>query len=341
MAGTHGHENVDLDLLTDLASEPYHFGFYAALRRLECLYRTRPRLGRSARPGDDAIRLGQAPSLRFAPSTLAAFASDPEAAPLLKVFFFGVFGPNGPLPLHLTEYALNRIRDAKDSAFADFADLFHHRLLCLFYRAWADVQPTVHLDRPEQDRFAFYVGSLLGLGDESLQHRDGIPDHFKLRFAAHMGCHTKHSEGLESMLREFFRVPVAIQEFVGEWLTIPEDNYCRLNDDRTTGQLGVSAVIGNRSWQCQHKFRITLGPLSLTEYEDFLPGGNKVKNIFELVTNYVGLELNWDLNLVLKKDEIPSAQLGQYGRLGWTSWLETALRACDARDLYIDREAMT
>ncbi|MGZ8095881.1 MAG: type VI secretion system baseplate subunit TssG [Methylosarcina sp.] len=341
MAGSSGYENVGLDLLADLAKEPCNFGFYASLRRLECLYRARPRLGCSSRPGDDAIRLGQTPSLRFAPSTLAAFTADPERAPCLKVLFFGVFGPNGPLPLHLTEYALNRIRDAKDTTLADFADLFHHRLLGLFYRAWADTEPTVHLDRPEQDRFAYYVGSLLGMGDESLRHRDSIPDHFKLRFAAHLGCQAKHGEGLESMLYDFFHVPVTIHEFIGEWLAIPEDSYCYLNADRATGQLGVSAIIGNRSWQCQHKFRITLGPLTLAEYEDFLPLGSKVKNILALVTNYVGFEFNWDLNLILKMNEVPSARLGHYGRLGWTSWLKTAQRASDAQDLYLDRETFT
>lgn len=341
MAGTNGNKNTDLDLITELGQEPYAFGFYTALRQLECFYSKYPRLGRSVRPSDDAIRLGQTPTLQFAPSTLAAFIFKPNVPPQLKVFFFGVFGPNGPLPLHLTEYARNRIRDAKDSTLENFADMFHHRLLCLFYRAWADKEPTVHLDRPEQDRFAFYVGSLLGLGDASLRHRDSIPDHAKLHFAAHLGCHTQHSEGLESILNDFFRVPVKIQEFIGEWLDMPKDSYCYLDRNYANAQLGISAVIGVRSWQCQHKFRITMGPLNLTEYEDLLPVGNSLKNVLALVNNYVGFELNWDLNLILKKDEVPATQLGRYGRLGWTSWLQTGKRVCHANDLYLAREKIT
>jgi type VI secretion system protein ImpH len=341
MAGTHGNKGTDLDLIAGLTQEPYAFGFYAALRQLECHYSEHPRLGRSARPSDDAIRLGQTPSLQFAPSTLAAFISKSNVAPQLKVFFFGVFGPNGPLPLHLTEHARNRIRDAKDSTLENFADMFHHRLLCLFYRAWADKEPTVHLDRPEQDCFVRYVGSLLGLGDASLWHRDSFPDHAKLHFAAHLGCHTQHSEGLESILNDFFQVPVKIHEFIGEWLDIPKDSYCYLDASHNTGQLGVSAVIGVSSWQCQHKFRITMGPLSLTDYENFLPTGNRLINVLALVNNYVGFEFNWDLNLILKKDEVPVARLGQYVRLGWTSWLQTDKRVCDANDLYLAREKIT
>ncbi|WP_411727004.1 type VI secretion system baseplate subunit TssG [Methyloglobulus sp.] len=337
MASTHGNENADLGLLANLAKEPYAFGFYAALRQLECFYSARPRLGRSARPVDDPIRLGQTPSLQFAPSTLSSFRNAPDAKQL-KVLFFGLFGPNGPLPLHLTEYTRNRIRDAKDTTLADFADMFHHRLLCLFYRAWADKEPTVQLDRPEKDRFAFYVGSLLGIGDSSLRNRDSIPDHTKLHFAAHLGCHTKHCEGLVSMLKDFFRVPVKIQEFIGEWLAIPKNSYCYLDTDHTTGQLGVSSVIGASTWQCQHKFRITMGPLSLKEYEDFLPTGKRLKNVLALVNNYVGFELNWDLNLMLKKNEVPATQLGKYGQLGWTSWLQGSARRSDANDLYLARE---
>ena len=340
MASTNGDKAPDLDLIANLTKEPYAFGFNAALRQLECQYLERPLLGRSARPGDDAIRLGQIPSLQFAPSTIAAFISKPEAFPQLQVFFFGLFGPNGPLPLHLTEFARHRIRDAKDTTLADFADMFHHRLLCLFYRAWADKEPTVQLDRPKKDRFARYVGSLLGLGDPSLQRRDDFPDHTKLHFAAHLGCQTQHSEGLESMIKDFFQVPVKIHEFIGEWLDIPKNSYCYLDDNPSTGQLGVSTVIGIKSWQCQHKFRIMIGPLSLAEYESFLPAGNRLKKLLALVNNYVGFELNWDLNLVLKKEEVPAAQLGNYGQLGWTSWFQTNKRQSDANDLNLVREKM-
>lgn len=340
MAGTNWNKDPDLDLIADLSKEPYAFGFYAALRQLECLYHDHPLLGRSARPGDDAIRLGQTPSLQFAPSTIDSFIAKPEALPQLQVLFFGLFGPNGPLPLHLTELARQRIRNAKDTTLADFADMFHHRLLSLFYRAWADKEPTVQLDRPKQDRFSCYIGSLLGMGDDSLRHRDSLPDHTKLHFAAHLGCQTQHSEGLESIIKFFFQIPANIHEFIGEWLEVPGDCYCYLDSGKATGQLGVSSAIGIRSWQCRHKFRITLGPLSLGEYESFLPAGNRLKSLLALVNNYVGFELNWDLNLILKKDEVPTLQIGNYGRLGWTSWLKTDKRLSDANDLYLAREKM-
>ena len=95
-------------------------------------------------------------------------------ADYLAGFFFGLFGPNGPLPLHLSEYAKDRERLYHDSTFRAFADIFHHRMMSLFYRAWADAQPTVAMDRPDEDRFARYAGAVFGLcaaGDRT--SRDG------------------------------------------------------------------------------------------------------------------------------------------------------------------------
>jgi len=166
-----------VDFFRRLESEPYAFDFFQALRRLECLNPESPRLGESASPKDDPIRLGQEPSLAFAPSTLAALQPGRgNRPPRLLVHFMGLFGPNGPLPLHLTEYARDRIRNSDDPTFARFLDLFHHRMLSLFYRAWAVAQPTVQMDRPATDRFAGYVGSLIGTGHPDLQDRDAFPD---------------------------------------------------------------------------------------------------------------------------------------------------------------------
>ncbi len=336
MASQIRKQSNPIELLTSLQQEPYQYGFFSALRQLECLYKNKPRIGHSVKPADDAVRFGQMPSVRFASSTLDSFDVNGSRAAKLRVLFFGVFGVNGPLPLHLTEFARSRIQHSKDDTFVEFVDLFHHRLLSLFYRAWADKEPTVQFDRADKDRFAFYVGSLLGLGETSLQKRDVITDYTKLHFAAHLGCHTRHASGLQAILSDILQMPIQIEEFIGEWLNIPKDSYCYLNDDINTGQLGVSAVIGTRTWQCQHKFRITIGSLDLLEYESLLPSGNKLEILTGLVNNYIGFEYSWEVSLVLKKQQVPTVQVGQYGQLGWTSWLKTGKREEHANDLCLN-----
>ena len=38
------------------------------------------------------------------------------------------------------------------------------------------------------------------------------------------------------------------------------------------------------------------------------------------VRTYVGDELDWDLQMILRKEETPPVKLGDKGRLGWTGW---------------------
>ena len=254
-------------MLVDAVRRSWHVSrtirFLPALRRLECCYRDHPRLGDRTRR--TTIRCGWARSRRWPsprgrcrPST----AGQGGRPPRVEVLFLGLFGPNGPLPLHLTEYARDRLRQrAGDATFARFADIFHHRLLSLFYRAWADAQPTVQYDRPEADRFAKYVGALSRHGMPALRHRDAVPDYAKRYYAGLLPARPRIPDGLEAMLADFFRLPVRIEEFVGQWLGDPGRLPLSAGPDRQLGALGVTATIGSHVWDCQQKFRIVFGPL--------------------------------------------------------------------------------
>lgn len=320
-----------------LRQEPYKFDFFQALRRLECLYRNKPRIGQSRRLADDFLRLAQEPSMAFAPSTLASFKPGRDGRPpRLSQYFLGMLGPNGPLPLHLTEYARDRLRNFDDPTLIRFLDIFHHRILSLFYRGWASAQPTVSFDRPEADRFAVYIGSLVGLAMPSLRERDAVPDLAKLHYAGRLVCQTRHTEGLQAIVADFFKLPVSIEQFIGHWLTLPPDCHCLLGSSPETGTLGVTAAIGERVWDCQHKFRIVLGPMSFADYRRLLPGGDSLKRLVAWVRNYIGDELIWDVNLVLRKDEVPPLKLGKTAQLGWTAWLTSGPLSEDADDLKLD-----
>lgn len=324
-------------LFEALRQRPHAFHVFQALRRLECVYRELPRLAKSTRLSDDPLRLTQEPSLAFAPSTLAAFDPGNEHhPPRLSEYFLGLFGPQGPLPLHLTEYVRDRVRHHGDRTFIGFANIFHHRMLSLFYRAWAEAQPTVSFDRPETDRFHVYVGAPSGLGMPSLWNRDAAPDLAKLHYTGRLACQTRNAEGLQAILEDFFHLPVVIENFIGHWLPLSESSQCRLGETPVTGSLGMTAVIGERVWDCQYKFRILIGPMSLAEFQRFLPGSDSLRRLVAWVRNYVGEELLWDVNLVLRKEEVPPLKLGEGSQLGWTTWLVSQPLARDADDLNLD-----
>ncbi|MCA9215633.1 MAG: type VI secretion system baseplate subunit TssG [Planctomycetales bacterium] len=336
MAGTHRTSTDHVALIDELESHAPKFDFFQALRRLECASSDRPRIGSSVRLADDPIRLGQEPTLGFSPSSLSKIERGKNGRPArMLVRFMGMFGPNGPLPLHLTEYATQREIHAKDVTFRRFMDVFHHRMLSLFYRAWSSAQPAAQHDRPEDDRYSVYVGSTFGLAGDEVRNRDEMPDLAKLYYAGRLACQSKNAEGLRSMLEDFFQIPANIDEFVGKWTKIPEEFRCYLGRSKTSATLGRCATIGSHVWDCQQKFRITMGPMSWDDYQSLLPSGAGFGRLLSIVKNYIGEELMWDVNLVLSRDEIPGPTLGTGAVLGRSCWLPTQEERAEAADLVL------
>jgi type VI secretion system protein ImpH len=334
MASEAGAPSGSVNFQSDLETNARALDFFQVLRRIECLHPDKPGFGRSARPADDPIRLGQEPTLMFAPSAIAGYepASD-RTPPKLREYFFGLFGPNGPLPLHLTEHAQQRQLNAHDSTFADFADVFHHRMLSLLYRTWAAARPTTSFDRPDDDRFRTYVGAMFGLGTPALRNLDELPDNAKLHFAGVLAMQCRPAEGLKVLVESFLCMPSRVEEFRGGWMELPAHSQLRLGESELTGLLGQSTVIGRMVWGCQQRFRIVLGPLGLADFRRMLPNQDSIRRLVALVRNYLGDELDWDVQLILKRDEVPSAQLGQDCALGLTSWLGQRTLGQDADDV--------
>lgn len=325
-----------LTALDELRANPTHFGLFAALRVLEQTYAERPRLGESRKASDDSLRLGQAPHLTFAPSDVAKLEPT-ETGVSLEQHSFGLFGPNGALPLHLTEHAYTRRRHTDDATFVDFLNVFQHRLISLFYRAWANSEPAVSLDRPDSDRFVTYIGALAGLGQEGSLERDCVPDYAKLCRAGLFAAQARSAEGLELILLDYFALPIQIRQFTPAWLEIPSEQRCRLGRSEEHATLGAGATLGGGSWQCQHKFEVVLGPVTLAAFERFLPGRRALRELHALVRSYTNDEWTWQLRLLLRDVEIPGVRLARAGELGWTTWL--GKRRASADDVVIQAEA--
>lgn len=328
--------NASHDMLQKLQTEPHRFSLFAALRLIERAYRDQPRLGESRRAGNEPVRLAQPPHLNFAPSDVAKFDMSADAhtgKPLLEAHSFGVFGPNGALPLYLTETAYERRRQHNDPTINDFVNLFQHRLIALFYRAWADADPATNFDRPETDRFRLYVGALMGLGADAGRSRGDVVDFAALGRAAQFGSQSRSASSLEDILAGYFDVPLTVNSFVGAWLDIPSDARLALGAASPSSQLGSGATLGSGSWQCQQKFEIVIGPIGLQEFNEFLPGTKRLAHLAELVRLYTNDEWSWQIRLLLKGDEVPRMQLGAGARLGWTTW--TGGRNAVAQDVVI------
>jgi type VI secretion system protein ImpH len=275
----------------------------------------------------EPLRLGQEPELGFAPAALASFTRQ-GSVPRLGVLFMGLLGPQGPMPLHLTEYVRERLRQRGDATLQRFLDVFHHRLLSLFYRAWAESQPCVQHDRPEDDRFALWMGAATGL-DGRVRPQDSLPQNARLFHAGLLGARTRPPEGLVKLLSRHFGVPVRVEQFVPHWLPVERADRTRLGHARNRFErlgrepavLGRNASAGTQVWDRQYKFRVVLGPLPLAQYERFLPGGSAWRPLCDWVREYAGLHLLWDVQLALRAGEVPEPRLDRRLRLGVSSWI--------------------
>jgi len=288
--------------------------------------------------------------------------------PAVLVYFSGLFGPNGPLPLHLTQLALDRQRQG-DFTLTNFANIFHHRFLCFFYRAWSCTRVAPDLDRPGHQRFATFIASFFGGGSESLQNRavefqldyrhkregelggarqspratmsnghgrapwvaapDGewhkrTADWPKLFFAGRFSCQTRNAEGLRAIIQDYFQLPTEVLSFFGRWIALPPEALCRLGTSPQASELGLSLIAGESIWDRQMSVRLRLGPMLLGEFQRLLPGGASFERLKRWVFEYIGAELRWDAQLVLRRDQVPETKLGRNGQLGWTTFLKSA-----------------
>ena len=251
------------------------------------------------------------------------------------VKFLGLLGPQGALPLATTDESLGWLM-MRDDAFPRFLDLFNGRFLQLFFRAWSNSRPIGQHDRPSQDRFIAYIGSVIGLGTKANSDRDSIPDIAKLEYAGLVAPKARCASRLSRFLRGMFDVKVEIDEFVGSWLVFDPEDCTAIG--RKHAALGKDLLLGSSVFSVEDKIRIRLYVKDFAQYERFLPskGSNLSKPLADAVFFYIGDELDWDVELAIPAGEVAPVKLGLGGRLGWTSWVSpnwasTDEYRCDAR----------
>jgi type VI secretion system protein ImpH len=310
-----------------LREAPWEFNFHQALRLLERTQPDKAPVGSFARPQDEIARLGMDPSFAFPASDLLALDwTTPDAQPRLTVNFLGLVGSAGVLPHPYTRLVRERLRD-RDPVLRDFLDLFQHRLLSLFHRAWEKYRVAATYEAPGRDRVTLYLRDLLGLGTESLADRlaPDLPDAALLNYVGLLAMEPRSARALEQVLEDYFGVTARIEQFVGGWCALPVELQCCLNGAESTArQLGMGAVAGDAVWEHQLRARVKLGPLDFARYQEFLPGGAGCAGIQAFTRFYANGQTAFDLQLILQREEVPALELGREDLpLGLATWLES------------------
>jgi type VI secretion system protein ImpH len=316
-----------LNLLQLLKDAPYNVGFFQAVQLLERIYPDREPVGFFVPPSRELVRFSAYPRLSFPASEIQEILWPPdEAPPVMAVNFFGLTGPSGVMP-HLYTLTLIERRFAKDRRLEELLDIFHHRLISLYYRAWRKYRVSASFHSSEH-RVTGYLRDIVGIGTAGLMDRQEVADRSLLFFAGILALQPHSAIAFEHFLREYFGAPVEVQQFVGAWYDLPRDAQCELMDeDKASRQLGLGAVAGDQIFDHSSKARIRIGPLTLRRYRDFLPGNAAHAALRALARFWSGGQIDFDMQLVLDRDEVPECELGAGGErelpLGLCSWAKT------------------
>jgi type VI secretion system protein ImpH len=316
-----------VNFLRNLEAEPWRFDYFAVLRHLERITADRPRIGDSAIRREDIISLGQDPYMDFPASNIAR-VEQLDSKPLsMFVKYLGLLGPQGALPLAITEEAYQYIL-AQDDAFSRFLDIFSNRFLQLFFRTWADSRPIAQHDRPGADRFIAYIGSVIGIGTRPYQDLDSVPDAAKLSLAGLLGSQAKCASRLAGAVCGLFKVKTEVDEFVGTRLVLETTELTTVGGDLSC--LGENVLLGRNVFSVQDKIRLRLFTQDLPQYIRFLPTGDLCKPLADLVFFYNGEQLDWDVELAIPAGATKPIRLGKFGQLGWTTWMSPNWTSRDA-----------
>jgi type VI secretion system protein ImpH len=231
------------------------------------------------------------------------------------------------LPYPYSELILERAR-AKDYSLASFLDVFNHRAISLFYRAWQKSRFPVTYSSGRHDLFTHYLLDLVGLGTGGLRDRQEVEDEALLHYVALLAMQSRSATALEQVLADYFEVPIEIQQFTGAWYGLDRSTQCVMRDEESPStELGFGAVAGDAVWDRQGRVRIRIGPLEMDRYNDFLPQGSAYASLRAITRFFSNQCLDFEVQLVLDRSQVPPIELdldsNRPTRLGWVSWAKT------------------
>jgi type VI secretion system protein ImpH len=330
-----------------LQTEFYRFDFFQAMRIFE---RSLALQGEKGPVVGRVVCFRNSLSLAFPPSQIENLVrlddeelEDGQRRPRYELTpaFFGLTGPAGVLPSLYSEKLIEREVLYRDEAARAFLDIFTNRMLSLFYGAWKKYRLWVLYEQKPKRYFLPHILSFVGVGSrfdepEEPENTHGhIPREALAFYAGVLRRGPMPALTLEGLFTEYFRVPVKVHQFVGQWMNTPTAYQAQLSKGC---QLGNNALCGTREWNRQTKLRFAVGPLSRSQWKDFLPTGTAAKALGQWLALTIGGSYWYELQLILKKEEIGEMSLSadKPVYLGWDSFLVSRPQTEDREDACFD-----
>jgi type VI secretion system protein ImpH len=297
-----------------LLDQAYSFSFFKAVHLLESFAGGRAP-GCSLSPGKDPVRFRVLPGFSFPASDIAAIRNGDRAPkPEMTVNFMGLIGPKGVLPDWYNEHAL-QMNHKKAHAFNEFLDMFHHRMISLFYLAWKKYRLAENFQPDGSDPISRSLADLAGI-DPADQVRDPLFYHNArqrlIYFSGMVSRAVPTASVIETIIANAVGAPVQVEQFVMRMIAVHEENRSCMG--RNNGTLGKDAMCGGRIRDINNYFIVKLGPLTWKKYLAFQPRSRNLDMAHRLIARIAGIEYEFEIQLIIKGPEFPGLCLG--GRKG-------------------------
>jgi len=312
----------DSSIKDRLFDEFYRFSFFKAVDLMEKLYPDKKPLGRTFVPGEEPVRFSVKPGFVFPAGEILNLEQKDEDQPAnMEVAFMGMIGPSGILPDWYNEMAIERNRQ-KDYTLTSFYDIFHHRLITMFYLAWKKYRFPENYQPGATDRLSKKLLSMIGLGTPGLSPMIGLPEESLIFYSGLLSRSVPSAISIEATVEYLADTPARVEQFIDRMLPLDEEDQTHIGQANIS--LGEDTVCGSYVWENQTKFRVNLGPMGYRDFLRFLPSGDMLGPIFSQIRYMVGIEYEFEIRVFLKRDEVPLCIVGADEsdalQLGWTTW---------------------
>ncbi len=321
-----------LSFLVAASKQVRRWGMFPLVRGAEARAPGLPRVGRSRKPDQNVVDLVQEPALYFPAPTLHSVETRRGRAEV-SGFWLGLLGPMGPMPTHLSEFAVFEARYAKSRPFGRWLNLLAGRMLQLFYRAWGDSQPAVQADRPDDDRFARYLGLLSGASEGTSPHAI-FPARARLHYAA-LFASRRNAVGIEDAVGHLLGQKVRVLEYQPRWRDVAPEDQTRLGAQFS--RLGRDMLAGKRVLSASDAFRVVVQANSVAEYEAMMPAGKRFAIVSEALDAFAPSHLEWDVAIEMEERHARPARLDGRARLGLTGWMSPGKGSALRMDAHLKR----
>jgi len=285
--------------------QPQRYSFVDVLEQLESSQPQAAAVGHLGPPAREAVRLRPLLSLAFPTADVSSVQARKSGPPwLVETTFLGLYGESSPLPTYVTE----QLFVDEPNPTRDIIDILNHRLLSLAYRVLRKYRLT---RRPELIGMA---GRLAGVNPEN-----GQPRHL-LAFMGLLAQQPRSAGCLQAVLSAAFGgVAVMVEQCVPRWSSLPTDRLARLGRENCT--LGGDCLLGNRIFNRSTAFGVTVGPIAGELFRRFLPGGDAMGTLGELIQEFNTEHLDYEVEIVVAGADLDASALGGTERLGWDTRL--------------------